>query len=56
MVNVILLSTILSNWDDISVYLTSSFNRWYDAGFNFTPKKDLEDPDDDEVNTKCEDQ
>ena len=47
LVNVILLSTLLSNWEDISVYLTSSFSRWYDAGFNFTAKKDLEDPDDD---------
>jgi hypothetical protein len=47
LVLVILMSTLLSNWDDISVYLSSSFSRWYDSGFNLSVKKDLEDVDDD---------
>jgi asparagine N-glycosylation enzyme membrane subunit Stt3 len=38
------------------VFLSSSFDRWQDSGFNASVKKDLEDPDDDQVNTQCEDQ
>ena len=51
LVNVILLSSVLTNIDEIKVFLTCMFDRLYDRNFSISVKKNEEDSDDDEPNT-----
>ena len=48
----ILLSVIFTNIGEVKALCTDLLKRWKDRGFKLTIKKDLEDDDDDEPNSK----
>ena len=48
----IMMSTFITNVKEIKSVGQVFLNRWFDRGFKFDIKKDLEDEDDDEPNTK----
>lgn len=50
------MSCFLSLPGDLSDLIRSFFKRIYDRGFKIQVKKDTEDEDDDEVNSKCKTQ
>ena len=48
----VLLSPIISNFQDFKDYMSVLFWRYFDRGFNLHLKKDHGDDDDDRVNTR----